>query len=581
MTTGAFQPRRLGDHLLVAQLGEDCLGTVYRALHSTDERRFVRLRVLQSPELSPPAVFAAISRHADRTSRLSHKTIVQHAELAVADGTPFVAWYEGTGWTLDVVLARLRAAGTRLPVAYGLLIAERVCAALEHAWFSPVDGEPIRHGVLWPGFVSISNDAEIRLGGFGLADAVLPSLASGRLARDVAPYAAPEARETCRVGSQSDVYSVGVLLGELLTGRRPSIASVYPILRAEEDPGEGIRELLDRCFAAVPERLTVLELHRSLQEQLATGPARVSSADLALFLYTLLNPESRGLAHPDADSTNPIAGDLAAASELVPETGDAPQGRRATDGVLIPPPPSASPAFPGPPARGSDLPAEARRAPGPSSRPSRPRWVGGAAYFAAAAAIILGVEALAIRRDRPAAPRGSAPPPVQAAFVPAAPLRAGARAPEPAVEAPAVEPAPAPRVAPESLPRGLVQAKRTGAANAASAVRLAGGSAAATRASRPSVRPADAAAARSGAEDSRFRAAWARIEAERREAGQLAAEPFAAGREAEAEGQRLFRTRDFSAAAGAFDRATSLFRDAENTSRQARLDRIRLSSPSS
>jgi hypothetical protein len=53
MTSAPFRPRRLGDFLLVAQLSEDALGTVYRAVHESEEGRFLRLRVLQSPELSP------------------------------------------------------------------------------------------------------------------------------------------------------------------------------------------------------------------------------------------------------------------------------------------------------------------------------------------------------------------------------------------------------------------------------------------------------------------------------------------------------------------------------------------------
>ena len=111
--TATFQPRHLGARLLVAPLGEDCLGSVYRALHANDERRFVRLRVLQSPELSPAAVFSAVARHGHRVTRLSHKAIVQNAELAIEDGTPFVCWYESAGWTLDIVLSKLRAAATR------------------------------------------------------------------------------------------------------------------------------------------------------------------------------------------------------------------------------------------------------------------------------------------------------------------------------------------------------------------------------------------------------------------------------------------------------------------------------------
>ena len=51
-----FLSRHLGDYLLVAQLSDDPLGTVFRALYAADERRFVRLRVLQSEHLSSAAV---------------------------------------------------------------------------------------------------------------------------------------------------------------------------------------------------------------------------------------------------------------------------------------------------------------------------------------------------------------------------------------------------------------------------------------------------------------------------------------------------------------------------------------------
>ena len=63
MTTAApFLSRQLGDYLLVAQLSEDALGTVFRALHAADERRFVRLRILRTSELPADAIEAPILR---------------------------------------------------------------------------------------------------------------------------------------------------------------------------------------------------------------------------------------------------------------------------------------------------------------------------------------------------------------------------------------------------------------------------------------------------------------------------------------------------------------------------------------
>ena len=574
MTAGSFQPRRFGAHLLVAQLGEDCLGTVYRALHGSGERRFVRLRVLQSPELSPPAVFAAVARRSEQAARLSHKTIVQHAEMSVVEGAPFVAWYEGAGWTLDTVLAGLRDAGTRLPTAYALLIAERVCAAIEHAWFSPFDGEPVRHGLLWPGFISISNDAEIRLGGFGLADAILPTLSRGRLVRDVGPYAAPEARESGCVGAHSDVYSAGILLLELLTGRRPTAA--VPALDATDDLPDGVRALLDSCFAPPEERPTVLELHRAIQERLAAGPAPVSSVDLALFLYTLLNPESRGVPRGDGDSTNPIAGDLEPVMER-----SANFGRRRSDAfpkraqATVPPLADLEEGADAPGPALALVPSAVLAPVASSPRPRGMRWVSGLVWLGAAAAIIIGVETLAIHRDRAVsnAARSAAIPAIL-------PLQASAA---PGGSNPASIPAaPAGRV--ENATRGHAAAATAESARRrqekpAVAAVIAPASRGKVREARVSA--ADLAALRNAAEHARFRAGWARIEAERREAGELAGDKFGAGRAAEAEGQRHLAAGQFAQALSSFDVAAGLYREAENVSRETRLERLRLSAPSS
>jgi hypothetical protein len=557
---------------------------VYRALHANDERHFIRLRTLQSPELSPAAVFSAIARNGHRAARLSHKAIVQATELAIEDGTPFVCWYESAGWTLDFVLAKLRHAATPLPIPFGLLIAERVCAALEHAWFSPVEGEPIRHGVPWPGFVSISNDAEVRLGGFGLADAVLPSLTLGRLARDVAPYVAPEARETGKIGPTSDTYSVGVLLLELLTCRRPTAGAPMTAFRSEDAFPAGIRAILDRCFAAPEERCSILELHRSLQEQLAAGPSAVSSADLAYFLYTLLNPESRAVPTVDGESTNPVAADALSEEEPFPS-------RRRSDAVTDLARDSVT--FFGPDAEGpfatittgsSSVPMDRRgdRTGGAVARLTRRalatrrssdrvrRRLGGLAYFAAAAAVIVAFEGLAAhRRSRSEAPSTSTATALPRERVAAA----SALTALPASPAPAAEPTSP--VAPPA--QGLVRATRgeaTGEHAAAPAVDRRG------KPHRGAPSRGEVEKERRSAEDARFRAAWARIEAERREASHLASEAFGAGKSAEADAESRLRSGDFLVATRGFERAAELFRGAEDASRQARLARIRLSAPS-
>ena len=94
------------------------------------------------------------------------------SQLDTVDGVAYMTWDETSGWTLYNMLGRVRALGIRIPAEYALLVAERIAAALEHAFRAASDGRPTPHGLLWPGFVAISHDAAVRVGGFGVADAV-------------------------------------------------------------------------------------------------------------------------------------------------------------------------------------------------------------------------------------------------------------------------------------------------------------------------------------------------------------------------------------------------------------------------
>src|SRR4029077_417338 len=96
----------------------------------------------------------------------------------------------------DALAAQCRESGRRLPVEHALLIAEKVATALDYAYNTTIDDDRTLHGLVWPGFVAVSDDGEIRLGGFGLAAGILPSLRRPRLSAEIAPYVAPEERES-------------------------------------------------------------------------------------------------------------------------------------------------------------------------------------------------------------------------------------------------------------------------------------------------------------------------------------------------------------------------------------------------
>jgi serine/threonine protein kinase len=634
-TAAPLLSRHLGDYLLVAQLSEDALGSVFRALHAADERRFVRLRILRSSELQADAIETAIRENAIWSASLAHPAIVDRPLLDVVEGIPFMTWDETSGWTLDSMLARVRAFGIRIPAEYALLIAERIAAALEHLHRVGGKGRAARHGLLWPGFVSISHDAAVRVGGFGLAEAILPSLDQPRLAAEVGPYLAPESREEGLLDPRADVFALGMILAELLTGRRPSAEAPPPELRAGDPRSDELESFLQRCLAPRESRFaSAVDAHREIQQMVTGNPFSLYTANLALFLYKLLNPESQ-LAAPTSDweSTNPVV--LDASSTL--------SARRVP---AIDAPPAAPVAEPVAAPRGEAV--EEAEAP-PSDPEEQPVEV--AAAFEAVAALeanaileessedpevetaiasIRQVE-LVPEEDRsvvvfrfpqdgpvPADATGAAsdaeprrhtappvaiPPEVLASPVrlwatawtrPAAALAAAAgltlaafllvsqfrgqgtapaSRPETLAAAAPAPAAPRPAELPAVSAPGASGVSPVSAAAPVAVVLPAGRFEPAGTRAEPSSRRARPmpAPSRQPAEDLRLRAALARIEADRVNARQSAGDLFGEGRHSEEEGERLLRQRDYQAAELAFSRAARLFQQAQEVSWERRL----------
>jgi hypothetical protein len=296
MTTETL-PRPFGDYVLTAALGEDALGREYRALPSSGEQGFVRLRILDSPELSADALIDAIEGNGEVHSFLKNPAVTRGVHMDAADGIPYIVWSEPNGRTLAALLAKCRKPPRKIPVEHALLIVEKVATALDHAYNTTIDGDRTLHGLVWPGFIAISDDGEIRLSGFGLAPGVLGSLSRPRLAREIAPYLAPEEKAQGKIGRNSDVYSAGVILLELLTGQPLAASDPLAVLRGSG--GSPPPPLLPEIQAVLrmtlgPEDTRYAspgDLRRELGKLLFSGPYSPSTFNLAYFLNELFRDE--------------------------------------------------------------------------------------------------------------------------------------------------------------------------------------------------------------------------------------------------------------------------------------------------
>ena len=188
-------------------------------------------------------------------ARLSHPNIAVTHDFGEVDGVYFMAMEYIDGAPLDRVLA----AGA-LAVGPALLVAQRVAEALAHAHErSP----PVVHQDVSPQNVMIGADGQIKLLDFGIA---ATEAAAQALLRAKAPYAAPEQLMGKAPERRFDLWALGVVLYEMLTGRRPFAGptatdvlnqiqdrSVLPVEALAADTA-AISPLIRRALDPVPER---------------------------------------------------------------------------------------------------------------------------------------------------------------------------------------------------------------------------------------------------------------------------------------------------------------------------------------
>jgi serine/threonine protein kinase len=176
------------------------------------------------PHLSQDDRFVEILiAEANIVSHLRHRNIVQVFDVGLGpDGQYFVVMELVDGCNLGVLQAGLESRQKRMPVGLGLYIGAEICDALEHAHRAPgPDGRALRlvHRDVSPNNVLLSRSGEVKLTDFGIAkrseEVSLHGGVRGKFA-----YISPEQGSGRSVDARSDVFSVGILLFEMIVGRR-------------------------------------------------------------------------------------------------------------------------------------------------------------------------------------------------------------------------------------------------------------------------------------------------------------------------------------------------------------------------
>ena len=178
------------------------------------------------PALTKNKKFVAMFLDEARLSLvLQHANIVQVFDIAHTDDTYFIVMEYVDGVDLKALMEWRRKINRRIPIAHTLYLVMEICKGLSyaHELLNPETGKPlgIVHRDISPPNVLISKQGEIKVVDFGLAKATSqiettdPGVVKGKMS-----YLSPEAARGEEVDASADIFAVGILLYEMLTGKR-------------------------------------------------------------------------------------------------------------------------------------------------------------------------------------------------------------------------------------------------------------------------------------------------------------------------------------------------------------------------
>jgi eukaryotic-like serine/threonine-protein kinase len=262
------------------KIGSGGMSSVYRAFDPTLER-WVAIKLMHRDISHDPDQLERFRREARAVAQLSHPHVVTVIDAGEDDGAPYIVFECVEGETLKERIRRLG----RLPVAEAVAYAIEIGRALEAA-----HAHRLVHRDVKPQNVLIDRDGRAKVTDFGIARSLEAQglTATGRVL-GTTDYVSPEQALGHEVTGQSDIYSLGIVLYEMLTGETPFKADtqVAVAMKHVRDPLPDVqrrRPEASATLAAVVERATaketqnryhdVSEMVHDLEEVLAIEAAR-------------------------------------------------------------------------------------------------------------------------------------------------------------------------------------------------------------------------------------------------------------------------------------------------------------------
>ncbi|MCP3980484.1 MAG: serine/threonine protein kinase [bacterium] len=255
-----MQPKTLGRYRIIRELGRGAMGRVFLA-HDPEIDRHVAIKTLQilsaAPQDQRESARQRLKREARAAGKLLHPGIVTLFDFGEAGGEMYLAMEYVEGQTLDAFCGR----ETLLPAATAVELVACTAEALDYAHRAGVVHRDIK-----PANLMRVGDGNVKIMDFGLARAAEAQVTQDGALFGTPSYMAPEQIRGKDLDGRSDLFSLGVVLFEMLTGEKPfagdSISSIiYRIVHEDpSDPAdapasipEELRAFLLRALAKTPD----------------------------------------------------------------------------------------------------------------------------------------------------------------------------------------------------------------------------------------------------------------------------------------------------------------------------------------
>jgi serine/threonine protein kinase len=306
MTTMA----KAGRYEILGELGRGAMGVVYRAVDPVIGRN-VAVKTIRLTEegtgLSRPELLSRIQTEARAAGLLTHPNIVVVYDAGEEDGLYYITMELVEGKSLQAVFD----AGDAFPVPRVIRIMEQTCSALQFA-----HERNIVHRDIKPANLMLTADDTVKVTDFGTAKILqFGTVQQTTHVMGTPSYMSPEQVKGRPVDGRTDIFSLGVVLYEMLTGEKPfpgqSITTViYKIVNEEPIPPRqlnpsihpGLNEIVLRALAKEPEvrYQNCREMLEDLRNYRALG-GNERNPDA-----TMISPRGQGAGQPFATPTRPL-----------------------------------------------------------------------------------------------------------------------------------------------------------------------------------------------------------------------------------------------------------------------------------